>query len=550
MMGEGLTAIILNTAGGLAIFLLAMGMMTNGLKSFGGRGLRSILRDWTSTAFRGVMCGALFTALVQSSSAVTVATIGFVNAGTLSMSHALGVIFGANVGTTMTGWLVSLVGFGFKIESFALPIIAIGVAFLFLAPRKRYKGLGEALAGFGLFFLGLAILKESFSDVAATVGPEIFDGATGVQGVVVLITIGFTITVLTQSSSAAIAIILTAASESIIGVNAAAAAIIGANIGTTSTALFSVIGATSNAKRVAIGHLIFNLLTGIVALIILPVVVGLILVFMDWAGIENNPVPLLALFHTVFNFLGVILLLPFTDRLARMLKRLFRSEDEDVGRARFLDKNVLAMPALALTAMRSEVQNLFDIICNPVLIALQGGDLKSIHMSKRSEAIFSLGDTIREFVTDIQMKDMTRDVAEDLPRVLRIVRYLEEAARCMPSVSSLRGKAESLPIENVRISIKHALVSAAQCIDSFRNSEISENVSDAGYQLFGAFERDYQTAKNTVLAAAAARTIRVEKMQSLLDGMSDCRRMVDQLMKAEKMLQIYKNPVKEHPDLS
>lgn len=152
--------ILTNALGGLALFLLAMLLMTEGLNVFAGGGLKQLLGRWTSTPLRGVFAGILVTGVVQSSSAVTVATIGFVNAGVLTLRQALGVIFGTNVGTTMTGWLVSLVGFGFKIEAFALPILTLGVMLRLGCSSKRCNGLGMALAGFGLFFLGLADRKS------------------------------------------------------------------------------------------------------------------------------------------------------------------------------------------------------------------------------------------------------------------------------------------------------------------------------------------------------------------------------------------------------
>src|SRR5690606_26034061 len=153
----------------------AMLMMTEGLKIFAGRSLKTLLERWTSTPLRGVFAGMLVTGLVQASAAVTVATIGFVNAGIITLRQALGVIYGTNVGTTMTAWLVSLVGFDFDIEAFALPILTIGVALRLLCSDKRWQGLGDALAGFGLFFLGLAILKDAFVGFAGNLGAGLSD---------------------------------------------------------------------------------------------------------------------------------------------------------------------------------------------------------------------------------------------------------------------------------------------------------------------------------------------------------------------------------------
>ena len=159
-------------AGGLALFLLAMLMMTEGLKTYGGRSLKRLLGRWTSTPLRGVATGTLVTALVQSSSAVGVSTIGFVNAGLMSLRQALAVVFGANLGTAMTGWLVSLVGFDFRIETDALPIIAIGVAIHLGSSTPRRRGLGAALAGLVLFLLGLSVLKDALARLGGMIGPD------------------------------------------------------------------------------------------------------------------------------------------------------------------------------------------------------------------------------------------------------------------------------------------------------------------------------------------------------------------------------------------
>ena len=253
--------ILINAFGGLAIFLLAMLMMTEGLTVFAGGGLRQLLSRWTSTPLSGIAAGILVTGLVQSSSAVTVATIGFVNAGVLTLRQALGVIFGTNVGTTMTAWMVSLLGFGFKIESFALPILTLGVILRLVASRRRWKGIGKALTGFGLFFLGLAILKEAFAGLANIYSAEVAGGAMA-GGMVAFLLVGFIATVLTQSSSTAIAIILTAAAGGVVGLDTAAATVIGANLGTISTAAVAVFKATPAAKRLALGHIFFNVLTG------------------------------------------------------------------------------------------------------------------------------------------------------------------------------------------------------------------------------------------------------------------------------------------------
>lgn len=321
---------MITAAGGLALFLLGMSMMTDGLKTFAGAGLRQLLAQGTATPLRGVLSGVVVTALVQSSSAVTIATIGFVNAGMLTLRQALGVVFGTNVGTTMTGWLVSLVGFGWKIDNLALPLLTVGVVMRLAADQHRLRGFGDALAGFGLFFLALSLLQGAFADFAAAHGTALVSTGSGLAGLAAAVVAGILVTTLTQSSSAALAIILSAASSGLVDLPAAAAAVIGANIGTTSTAALAAIRATAAAKRLALGHIAFNLVTGAIALLLLPLVLAIVARLAAVLEIGSGAAPFLALFHTSFNVLGVLIMLPLARRLADRLERWFHTEDENL----------------------------------------------------------------------------------------------------------------------------------------------------------------------------------------------------------------------------
>ena len=273
-------------AGGLGLFLLAVNMITDGLTLAAGHALRDMLGKWTRTLGRGIVSGISITAIVQSSSAVTVATIGFVNAGLLSLYQALGVVYGSYIGTTMTAWLVAIIGFQVKVDAFALPMIGIGMLLRLTGGDSRRAPVGMALAGFGLFFIGIDVLKEAFEGLAIAIDLQKLT-LDGIAGVFLYAGIGFLMTVLTQSSSAAIAITLTAATGGIVGLYAAAAMVIGANVGTTSTAAFAVIGATSNAKRVAAAHIIFNVATGVVALMIMPVLFWSVNITGELLGLQD-----------------------------------------------------------------------------------------------------------------------------------------------------------------------------------------------------------------------------------------------------------------------
>ena len=312
--------------GALGLFLLGMWMMTEGLKLAGGQALKRLLGKWTSTRMKGIASGILVTALVQSSSAVTVATIGFVNTGLMSFSQSLWVIFGSNVGTTFTAWIVTIFGLKVDIGGFTYLMIGVGAILRVFAPRERGKALGMAVAGFGILFLGISELQSAFSGFAdSPLFSELLAG--GKHQVILGLVAGIVLTVLTQSSSAAIALVLTALASTLINLETAAAAVIGANVGTTSTAMISVIGATANAKRLAVAHLAFNLLTGVVAFLILPLFLQLVLFIAKVGYLGTEPTIILAIFHTLFNVMGVLLMWPITARLVVLLQRLFIRSD-------------------------------------------------------------------------------------------------------------------------------------------------------------------------------------------------------------------------------
>lgn len=526
--------ILTNALGGLALFLLAMLLMTEGLNVFAGGGLKQLLGRWTSTPLRGVFAGILVTGVVQSSSAVTVATIGFVNAGVLTLRQALGVIFGTNVGTTMTGWLVSLVGFGFKIEAFALPILTLGVMLRLGCSSKRCNGLGMALAGFGLFFLGLAFLKDATGGLAAAYGAGVVQGnISGNLGTFLLV--GFVATVLTQSSSAAIAIVLTAAASGMLGIENAAAAVIGANLGTTSTALIAVLKATSNAKRLALGHIVFNVLTGIVALALLPVLLWLVAQLGDALDIEGSPAAILALFHSVFNVLGVVIMLPLAGRLETLLGRLFRSAEEDMGRPRHLDLTLPATPALAVSALNQELLRLRAMVAEMMQAALSGA-LPTEEVEKRSQAVHSLAEAVNGFVGMVRTEAMPRSVADELAHALFTVRYLQEAARLSPRMLRLRRQEWRLPQAAPRASLEEIMTAALGCVSLASHAQEPAKDDAERTLALKKFQELYGRTKQTLLDAAVNGELSVELTDGMLDLLSATRRAVEQLVKGDRLL--------------
>lgn len=526
----------INAIGGLALFLLAMLMMTEGLKLFAGEGLKQLLGRFTSTPLKGVLAGVLVTGLVQSSTAVTVAVIGFVNVGLMGLRQGLGVVFGTNVGTTVTGWLVSLVGFGFKIESFALPILALGVALRLGSSSRRNQGLGEALAGFGLFFLGLSILKDSFGSLAQLYGNGV-PGFTANGGVITFLLVGFVITVLTQSSSAAIAIILTAATGGVIGIQPAAAAVIGANLGTTTTAAVAVLRATPNAKRLALGHILFNLITGVVALSLLPGMLWLVAQLADGLDLEGSPAAVLALFHTVFNLLGVVIMLPLTGRLTRLLEKRFRSLEEEAGRPHHLDASLANTPSLAVAGLRAELLRLRDMTNRLVRGSMAPSPVAVKAFEQQAAAIHSLVVAVAEFVGTVRTATMSREEGEQLARALRTARYLDEAARLSGTALALHQKLlGSSDAETVAV-LQQLFDQIEHCCRLAHQEEPAEDHSDQErLEALEGFEQQYQLAKAELLDAAVSRRQSITVVNQLLGELSGTRRMVEQLVKADRLL--------------
>jgi len=522
--------------GGLGLFLLAISMITSGLKIAAGEALRDILASSTRTRARGVASGILVTGLVQSSSAVTVATIGFVNAGLMGLTAALGVVYGANIGTTVTSWLVAVVGFKFQIQAFALPMVGLGMLMRLLGAHRRIGAIGEALAGFGLFFVGVAILQDGFAGAV-----ERFDltrlAVEGPLGVLLYVGIGAAITLLTQSSSASIAITLTAATGGVLGLGAAAAMVIGASVGTTSTAAFAVIGATPNAKRVAAGHVLFNLLTASVAVIILPLMLWGVREAGDVIGLQDSPAVTLALFHTTFKLFGLALFWPMTDALARFLDRRFRSQAETLGRLQYLDRNVAATPSLALDALTRELERALDIAHGNLRRALGSTLISPKDLVVGRDALGNLVPAIEAFIARLDRERMSPTLAAQIPAALRITNYLDEIVALTGemvdrghTLDALRGTAVGDEIAG----FQRAAVSVINAAHPDRLDAQTATQLDASYQ---ALQQSWHGLKDVLLTAAAEGRAPIARINLAIDVLRSSLRVTEQVVKAAHRLQ-------------
>ena len=346
-------------AAGVAILLFGMIMLEEGFRVFTKGPLQNLLKKATDKLYKSIGVGALVTALIQSSSLVSVITISFISAGLISLSGGLGLIFGANIGTTATAWLVAGFGLKIKISALAMPMLVFGIIFSF-QKKASLKGIGNVLAGLGFFFLGVHYMKEGFD-----VFKEYIDltqyAVPGFLGVIIYTGVGILITTILQSSSATLALILTALAAGQIDYENALALAIGANVGTTITAVLGSLSSNVAGKRLAGAHLIFNVVTGLVALAFIYPLANLVNILSDAFGISSTDYTLkLALFHTIFNIIGVLLMIPFIKKLEKILLRFFKEEEEkDIHEPKYLNESVLEFPASAISALKKESKYLF-----------------------------------------------------------------------------------------------------------------------------------------------------------------------------------------------
>ncbi|MDA1183321.1 MAG: Na/Pi symporter [Acidobacteria bacterium] len=407
--------------GGIGLLLLGMSMLTDGLKLAAGNALTGWLDRSTATRLRGLATGFALTALVQSSSAVTVATIGFVNAGLLTLSQAAWLIFGSNVGTTVTGWLVSLVGLDLNIDAWALPLVGLGTLARLFRPHDRLAAVATAVAGFGLLFLGLSFLKSGFADIGEHFAQVAFN-VVGVQGVVYSLLIGAALTAVTQSSSAAIAVIISAHAQGVVGDVIGASLVIGANVGTTATALLASVGATTAAKRLALLHVIFNVQTALVAVVLLVPLLQLLATVRSTLGAGDESAVTLAIFHTVFNIVGVLLMWPLAAPVSRWVSTRFTSGEGLVGQPRYLDDSALAVPETGARAAALEMGRASSMLIAAVSGLLHGTPRERVSLQlTESEALFT---RIGEFVQRLNRTTMSKDLSAAVIEVLgALVRF-------------------------------------------------------------------------------------------------------------------------------
>jgi phosphate:Na+ symporter len=509
------------TIGGLGLFLFGMSLMTDGLKLAGGKTLNYVLQRWTATRLRGFTTGFIATALVQSSSAVSVSVIGFVNAGMLNLAQSMWVIYGSNVGTTMTAWIVALIGLKIKVDIIALPAIGLGsLAYLF-ARRVRWRALGGAFAGLGMIFFGLSLMQQAFAGVADQLDLSWLGG--GLLGLLGLIVLGALLTALMQSSSAALAVVLTAVSTGLLSLEAGAGAVIGANLGTTVTAILAVIGATSTAKRVATAHVIFNLLAAGIALLLLSLMLTAVSLIQDSLHLDPNPAVSLAIFHTLFNLAGVLIMIPVATRVTDYLETRFISKTELVSKPEFLDQATATSPDSAARALILEEKRLLDLV-REMLLSEDSGDL----VVKRVEVLNSLIAQIDEFISLTTANKIPAELAEFFQHVISVNLHTADVLDNRRELEQLSD--EALP-EEVRSVLTHLL--------SYLHQLLEVGVPSAGDtdpidRILVEFQQEYENLGEELKAKVRSGDMNMHHLQSTIRYLATLRRVIRQFAKSLK----------------
>ncbi len=344
---------------GVAIFLFGMLFLEEGFKAFTGGLLEKILQRTTSSLWKSLTFGVVSTTVMQSSSLVSVITISFLSAGLIGLAAGIGIIFGANLGTTTGAWLIAGFGLKVKISAYAMPMLVFGIVLVFQKSRSL-SGVGYILAGLGFLFLGIHHMKEGFEAFRDTIDLTQF-AVGGYPGIFLFALLGVAATVIMQSSHATLVIIITALAAQQITYENALALAIGANIGTTITAILGSMSSNVQGKRLAGAHLIFNMVTALIAIAFIYQIGQLVDIISSSIGIADDDYTLkLAVFHSIFNSIGIIAMIPFTQHLVNFLTRTMPEKEVSMAEPKYLNDSVIELPDTAIEAVRKETIHLYN----------------------------------------------------------------------------------------------------------------------------------------------------------------------------------------------
>ena len=450
--------------GALGMFLYGMNLMSGGLQKAAGSKMRGFLTAMTSNPFKGVMTGVGITSVIQSSSATTVMTVGFVNAGLLTLSQAVGVIMGANIGTTITAWMVSLLGFKADIATFAVPLMALGFLFS-LSKRDKRRHISELIIGFSLLFLGLSLMKGAVPDLRET--PEVLAfiqnwTSYGFGSVLIFLLLGTILTLVLQSSSATMALTLIMVNMGWIPFEMGAAMVLGENIGTTITANIAAAVANANARRAAMAHTLFNVFGVIWALAIFTPFLKLVGLTITWFGLPN-PLEVndgtsalygVSMLHTLFNVINTCILIWFVPVIVKLSEKLIRErkrETEETIKLKFIDAGHLSTAELAVGQARNEVVHFAEIsrrgvdFIRTAINATNDKEFEEIRerLVKYEEISDRIEYEIAQFLNALPEDSISEETRTETKRMYKIIGELESLGDSGESISRILSRRNS-----------------------------------------------------------------------------------------------------------
>ncbi|MDK2564145.1 Na/Pi cotransporter family protein [Romboutsia sedimentorum] len=426
--------IAINLMGGLGLFLYGMNLMGDGLQKSAGSKLRRIIELLTSNVLMGVIVGALVTAIIQSSSATTVMVVGFVNAGIMTLPQAIGVIMGANIGTTITAQIVSL-----NLVGLAPIALGIGIIFYLFSAKPKTKNVAEILIGFGILFTGMDFMKDAVKPL--TEFPIFVEALSSLgQNPILGVLLGFGITAIVQSSSASMGMLLAVSSTGAIGLGAALPILYGENIGTCVTSLISSIGASKNARRAATMHLIFNIIGTMVFMLILTKPITMLVTHLDPTDVSRQ----IANSHTLFNITNVILLLPFSKLIVKLTMKLVperEDEIEDKKTVKYIDERMMETPSIALSNTVKETLRMGNKAKNALINSMEGLLEQSENKIKKSleeeKVVNNLQKLILNYLLKLSKVSLNNESRENVDALFNTVNDIERIGDHAENIAEL-----------------------------------------------------------------------------------------------------------------
>lgn len=567
---------VLQLLGALGMFLYGMNLMSAGLQKAAGSKMRGFLTAMTSNPFKGVLTGLGITTVIQSSSATTVMTVGFVNAGLLTLSQAVGVIMGANIGTTVTAWLVSLLGFKADISIFAVPLMAIGFI-LSLSKRDKRRHISELVIGFSLLFLGLSLMKSAVPDLRET--PEVLEfirdwTSYGFGSVLIFLVFGTVLTLVLQSSSATMALTLIMVNMGWIPFEMGAAMVLGENIGTTITANIAAAVGNANARRAAMAHTLFNLFGVCWALILFRPFLMLVGTTITWLGLPN-PMDIdysatiamtedesmatlygISMLHTLFNLFNTCILIWFVPVIVKIVMAIIKdkkgvnAEDESV-KLKFIDAGPLSTAELAIGQARNEVIHFAEISRRGVDFIRQAINAPTPkefeEMRQRLVKYEEISDRIEyeiaQFLNALPEDSISEETRTETKRMYKIIGELESLGDSGESVSRIlarRNSHEKIFTDEQKAKLETMLKSVEKAYDIMIENLNAETITPLGLRLATDCEIEINDVRNSIREEEILKIeqdgVNYQSSVYYLDTVSEIERMGDFIINISQAL--------------